>query len=268
MPVIVGLETWLVIEMPFYVIEGEPRPKVYTDLSAARRACNPSWQIHTYHSLEEASAARGTFRAKADKVGSESLQKKLRTSATPVWTQKRFEDECGVQEEEEKPGLGRWLAAQQFGDTPQFYNADQERERAKKRAEDKKWFEDYMERVKQKERKKQEARNQQGAPKSAPPPPRKPGTAPPPPRSAPLSGLGRVAEALRKLEITVDVKSVTLDMLKAAKKKIALKYHPDKQKDEDAKAESTAKFREAIESFEFLTNQCRHMFGTEEKKKE
>lgn len=241
--------------MPFYVIEGELRPKVYMDMASARRACtSPLWHIRTYHTLAEAGAAREAFKTKS---APEALRKKQRVT-TEVLTQTQFEDKCGVVEDVENEGFGRWLAGQQHGDTPQYYDAEAER----KRAADKAWFEEFKARqAAKKAAKEEEARRrkeqpqykpqQQGSPPRRPPPPRQSSSVP--------SAREALVSALSKLGIHAPLAAVTIRMLKDAKKRLVLANHPDKQKKgntEDEKARNLASFRDGMEAFEYLTDKC------------
>ncbi len=243
----------------FYVIEGELRPKVYSDLASARRACtSPLWTVHTFHSLAEAGAAREKFRAKS---APNAEKKRQRSSETQRMTQREFEDKAGVQEEEENAGFGRWLSGQQFGDAPQYYDPDKEREyraakvwfeeykkeKARKQEEKKRMAEEETKngtkRQKQHQQQQQQQHQQQQQQKQQRPP-----------FVATKTGTDKVRDALRCIGIDLAANLVTRSMLKAAKHKTYLETHPDKHEgaSEEELKKKTIQFRDAVEALKFL----------------
>jgi hypothetical protein len=242
--------------MSFFVVEGEPRPKVYTELRVARKACtSPLWQVRTFYTLAEAAAAREQCKER----GAQEGERKRARITTPVLTGEQAQllaDPCEDEDEEKKndSSFGRWLSAQHYGDAAAYHDPAQAREAAEHKA----WFRAYTERKEQK-RKEREARAKAEAEMNEarrrgdwppPPPPR-----PKPQRQkapAPKGAADDIDAALKALEISVSAKQVTLEMLKSAKKKLTLRHHPDKNPHNVDKA--TIMFRKTIESYELLTN--------------
>ena len=252
--------------MSFFVVDGEPRPKVYTELRVARKACtSPLWSVKSFHTLAEAAAAREQCRERGAREGE---RKRARTT-TPVLTPQQVEqlvEEPDDPEEQAKAerSFGSWLTAQHYGDRSAYYDPQQAREEE----EAKRWFAEHQAR---KERKRMQREAAEEAMEEA----RRRGEWPPlrreqpeqqqqkqqqrqrPPKfELPHQRVDEVAAALNVLEIRVPVTQVTEEMLKAAKKRLALLHHPDKNPTD--KDRHTVLFRNVMQSFSLLANR---LFG-------
>ncbi len=247
--------------MPFYVVQGEPRPRVYTDAGAARKACtSPLWEIKTFHTLAEASAAREQCR----KRGAQEGERKKARVATPVLSVAQFKDLAGEVEEEENAGFGTWMQGQQFGDVAQFHDAEKLREEA----EAKEWYEHFKaeqeakarrreaERRMYEEQAKERARNPEySKPRPKPQPQFRPQqqqeqSSAPPPVKPPARMTA--TEAMDVLHLGGRPDKVAEELLKAAKKREALLHHPDKHSEAD-KPHETVLFRRVMEAYTLLS---------------
>ena len=219
----------------WFVVLGEAKPKVYTELSAARRACtSPLWEVKAFHSLAEASAAR----AKALGVGAATGDRKRARATTEVLSSAEFAERAGVAEEsrsKREEGFGKWLLAQQGGETSFFYDADRAREERQRLLD---FLEERKRRRAEEKRRQQEEREKRSRP-SAGSSQRAP---PSPPR------VSAVDAALKVLLLNVVPSS--LAELKSVRKKLILKYHPDKNPDDP---EASQKTMDVYNAFDLLS---------------
>lgn len=239
----------------YYVVAGEPKPKVYREASAARKACVlASWRVETFGTLEEAGARRKELLAGEKKRG----EKRGREGgATEVVSQREFERMTGVKEEEDQEGLGRWLHGQMGQGGSGLHRPEEARRR---REEDAAWFREYEERKKRKQDSRDRRQNDREKKKKK----KKthwehhtPSSSLPPSLSAAFRTLKLEPQATweqikKSHKVSVLFFSFLAPIFSSpARQLLILAHHPDKHP-ESKREEQTALFREVQEAYEQL----------------